>query len=208
MGGCSTVRAAGGGVCPAGPFVLPHLPPLLLGAPCRRSLFHQTSATPPVRGGVTLKVPIRIRTLAVPVSTPPGAFLAGFFFLKSRNNSPLQPNVKCQTCEGTRDWAPPPGWHAPLHVRRVPTPSGLRKLKKFPVLFSFSASVLFHLRIYLSALRSPLPLPALLHLLLHTYNMSSFIFCTYGPFFPIELPALATPLALLFPLRGLIISRH
>lgn len=116
---------------------------------------------------------------------------------KSRNISPLEPNMKCQTCETRTATASAfhSSWHASFNVRPFPTPNRLRQLKKekkrrkscqvFPlgfVLFFylcvFSPQYLFVPSSFLlfppSATSSPL--------LLCTSNMSFFVFCTDRPF--------------------------
>lgn len=91
--------------------------------------------------------------------------------LKSRNISPLEPNVKCQTCETQRlpRLFTPSGTHHSMSGH-FPRQIGLesykkRRKEKSPVkffhlvLFSFSASVFFHLGMYLSPFLFSFSLP-------------------------------------------------
>lgn len=78
--------------------------------------------------------------------------------LKLRNISPLEPNVKCQSCEKTQTLSRLFTRAGTYHSMsgHFPRQTGSESLKSFKifhsVLFPFSPSVFFHLSIYLSCL--------------------------------------------------------
>lgn len=160
----------------------------------------------------------QIQTLVVPVMWLPTQVLAERL-VKSSNISPLEakrevPNLR-NTAGLPRLFAP--HWQTSFNVRPFPTPNRRRKRKRkscqvFPlgfVLFFFLLLCFFTPVSICPLFSSPFPSSTSSSLLpLCTSNMSFFVFCTYRPFFPIELPAPSTPLALPFPLKGLIMSRH